>query len=316
MKRIDELFDVRYGVNLELNALTLCDAGSKYAVNFIARTSRNNGLTAIVERRADIEPIPAGTLTVAGGGAVLETFLQNEPYYSGRDLFYLTPRVTMTDEIKLYYCACVRANKYRYAYGRQANKTLHEIKIPDISEIPDFVKNSTMPDCSYVTKPLCEEKLELNTQNWKAFRYDEIFYIEKGERITKLDLIPGETPFIGAIDKNNGIRQFAGIVPLYREGAITVNYNGSVGDAFYQDKPFWASDDINVLIPKFKFNKYIAFFFITLIKREKYRYNYGRKWHKERMEESIFRLPVTKNGSPDFDFMERYIKSVPYSAGI
>jgi hypothetical protein len=78
-------------------------------------------------------------LTVAGGGSVLETFLQSEPFYSGRDLYYLRPKVSMTVEQKLFFCMCIRANRFRYNYGRQANKTLREILIPDISEIPNWV---------------------------------------------------------------------------------------------------------------------------------------------------------------------------------
>lgn len=57
-----------------------------------------------------------------------------------------------------------------------------------------------------------------------------------------------------------------------------------------------------------------ALFICTLIRLEKYRFNYGRKWHLERMRESIIKLPVTANGAPDWAFMERYIKTFPYSS--
>ena len=47
----------------------------------------------------------------------------------------------------------------------------------------------------------------------------------------------------------------------------------------------------------------------TLIRLEKFRFNYGRKWGLERMKESVIKLP-TQNGKPDFEFMESYIKSL------
>lgn len=132
---LSTLFSVTYGVNLELNKMLVNDNG----IPFVGRSDRNNGVTAQVELISDINPNPAGTLSVAGGGSVLATFLQLEPYYSGRDLFYLTSLVPMTDDQKLYYCACIRSNRYRYSYGRQANKTLKELLIPVLEDIPDWV---------------------------------------------------------------------------------------------------------------------------------------------------------------------------------
>jgi hypothetical protein len=130
--KVSDLFEVVYGSNLELNALEIDPDG----VNFVSRTANNNGVSAKVKKVVGEEPIEAGVLTVAGGGSVAETFLQPEPFYSGRDLFYLRPKVPMTVEQKLFFCMCIRANKFRFNYGRQANKTLPGLLVPDITEVP------------------------------------------------------------------------------------------------------------------------------------------------------------------------------------
>lgn len=135
--KLSTLFSVTYGVNLELNKMIPCVSG----IPFVARSDRNNGVTSLVELIDGINPNPSGTLSVAGGGSVLATFLQTEPYYSGRDLFYLTPLATMTDSQKIYYCACIKANRYRYSYGRQANKTLKDLMIPELAAIPSWVND-------------------------------------------------------------------------------------------------------------------------------------------------------------------------------
>ena len=61
-------------------------------------------------------------------------------------------------------------------------------------------------------------------------------------------------------------------------------------------------------------------FLITLIHREKYRFNYGRKWDKELMESSLIKLPAVEIApneyEPDWQFMEDYIKSLPYSSSL
>ena len=84
------------------------------------------------------------------------------------------------------------------------------------------------------------------------FKIADLFEIVKGKRLTRENQTTGTTPFIGSTELNNGITAYIGQQPIYNENAITVSYNGSVGQAFYQEKPFWASDDINVLYLKGK----------------------------------------------------------------
>lgn len=143
----------------------------------------------------------------------------------------------------------------------------------------------------------------------KYFRLDEIFILKKGKRLTKADMIEGQLNYIGAIRDNNGVRQKIDAPRQYDGNCITVNYNGSVGEAFYQDQPFWASDDVNVLqLKDHMLNEHIAMFLITLIKANRYRFNYGRKWTLEKMAESAIPLPIDAEDKPDWGFMENFIK--------
>jgi type I restriction enzyme M protein len=151
-----------------------------------------------------------------------------------------------------------------------------------------------------------------NDREWKWYKLEDLFEIRKGKRLTKLNMTGGSTPFIGSIDNNNGYREFIGQKPIHDGNTITVNYNGSVAEAFYQPKPFWASDDVNVLYPRFKMNHFNALFLVSLIKMEKYRFNYGRKWHMERMASTEIKLPSVE-GTPDFDYMEAFIKTLAYN---
>lgn len=317
MVELRDIFDIKYGVNLELNKLNQVSEG----LNFVSRTSKNNGVSARVEAIEGVEPIPAGTITVAGGGSVLETFLQSTPYYSGRDLYYLTPKTLMTDAEKLFYCTCIRENKYKYSYGRQANRTLRTLLVPGLDEIPQWVNDVDLEPFNGATAPLKNDKpMKINSEKWKAFEYIELFDIKKGLRLTKANMLSGQTPFIGSTDNNNGLTNLIGQDPIHEGNVITINYNGSVGESFYQPLPFWASDDVNVLYPrnaKFSyFNAYIALFIIPLLKTEKYRFNYGRKWHTERMNQSVIKLPVNSRGDLDLEFMESYIKSLPFSSSV
>lgn len=314
--KVSDLFDVKYGVNLELNILEQCEKES--GVPFVSRTANNNGVSAYVTP-IDIAPNPANTISVAGGGSVMESFLQKEPYYSGRDLFYLTPKEEMTDQELLFYCTCLRANKYKYNYGRQANTTLKNILIPDKSEIPDWVYTTKieMPN----KKPLLPQETPiLDTTNWKSFRYDDIFDISRGNsKYDESSIGNFEYPLIGASQNENGCG--GEYVSFYdHEGLfITVGNGGNTGcgQTFFQSGKFSAKSTANLLqLKNNMLTPYIAMFLVTLIRQEQYRYNFGRGWGLDRMKESFIKLPVNSKKKPDWEYMENYIKTLPYSSAI
>lgn len=312
MDKLSAIFDIKYGNGFELNRLT---TNIHSGINFISRTARNNGVSAKVETIPEVVPFKSGLITVSLGGSVLEAFLQISDFYTGYHIFCLSPKIDLSEKQKLFYCLCIRANKYRYSYGRQANKTLGDILIPSISEIPAWVEKMQMPIIPS-NKSLINKTFNLNTTTWKYFRYDNLFSIERGKGIRIKDIVDGSTPFVTSIDSNNGISAYVDSKPMHNGDTITVNRNGSVAEAFYQPKPFCSTEDVHVFNPKFKINKYVAFFLVTLIRMEKYRYSYGRKWGIERMRESLIKLPIDEKGNPDFQFIESYVKSLPYSSSL
>ena len=50
-----------------------------------------------------------------------------------------------------------------------------------------------------------------------------------------------------------------------------------------------------------------------MIMKDRYRWGYGRKWRLERMVKSEIFLPSTANGDPDWEWMENYIRELPYA---
>lgn len=338
MKKLNELFDLHYGVNLELINLNVCDKNNKNYVNFVSRISKNNGVAALVEKLAGVQANPAGSISVSAGGSVAEAFLQKEEYYSGRDVYYLQERTPMTDLQKLFYCMCIRANKYKYNYGRQANRTLGDILVPDLNEISNEFMQMQIPDYSSMDDKAIMNEMDFDVKKWKPFRYDKVFDIKKGYYNKKPEhTTPGDIPFIGAIDHNNGVSELYSLedISLYHKdgstnsddlnkklfegNCITVSNDGSVGYAFYQEKPFTCSHSVNPLYlkeNKDRLNPYIAMFLISLIEKERFRWCYGRKWRPKRMPSSLINLPVNNEGTPDWDYIEKFIKSMPYSKSI
>lgn len=135
---VQKLFEVRYGHSLELNRLQLLPK-EKGGIPFVSRIMGNNGISAYVAPVEGLPPIHGGVLSCALGGSVLSTFLQETPFYSGRDSAYLVPKLELTTEELLYYCSCIWHNKFRFSYGRQANRTLKTLLIPSRESVPHWV---------------------------------------------------------------------------------------------------------------------------------------------------------------------------------
>lgn len=136
---------------------------------------------------------------------------------------------------------------------------------------------------------------------------------KKGKRLTSEQQTDGSTPYIGAIDSNNGVANHIGQTPIHEGNTISLSYNGSIAEAFYQPEPFWATDDVNVLYMRPEvgvLTPAVGLFLCTILRLEKYRYSYGRKWTKEVMEATVIRLPVTDGGKPDWQWIESFVKSL------
>ena len=337
MIRLNELFEIRYGNQFDHSKMEILSDGED-GIDFISRSSQNNGFIAKVAPFNNIEPFEPGFITVTLGGTyLLSSFVQPRPFYTAQNIKVLKPRINLSIEEKLYYCAAIEKNRFRYhSHGREANTTFDEIRVPSPQNIPRYVKKHSA-ELPFRKKPLILEKITLEQQPWKWFRYDQVFDIQKGFYNKKPDESSnkGDIPFIGATSENNGITSSYTIEEIedasktgdknnvglsekiFPRNCITVSNNGSVGFAFYQPRDFTCTHDVNPLYLKdHELNVYIAMFLCAVIELEQFRWAYGRKWRPVRMPHSLIKLPVKPDGTPDWEFMENYIKSLPYSENL
>jgi len=183
-----------------------------------------------------------------------------------------------------------------------------------------LLKNNS--DVSIKIEPFNKnDALNLNTMNWQYFRYDDgtdnsIFKIKKGKRLTKKDQSDGDIAYVSSSSLNNGIDNHLGNGHT-DENCISFACYGSIGEVFYQDEKVWVSDNANVFyVRKKTLNPFLAMFLISVLRLEKFRFSYGMTGKKERLQSLSIKLPVDNNGKPDWQFMENYIKTLPYSSSI
>ncbi len=157
--------------------------------------------------------------------------------------------------------------------------------------------------------------MNLGLESWRSFRLADLFDISSS-RDALIDNLTkgGVTPYVTSTEFNNGVTDLVKEPPSNKAGTITANRGGSVGYFFYQPQDYLATPvDVRILTPRVPINKYVGLFLVTTLKREKYKFNYSRKMGTERLEQLTIKLP-SKDGKPDFSFMEEYIKSLPYSS--
>lgn len=312
--KLNDIFDIEYGNQLDLNKLII----SKEGINFVSRSSKNLGVSAKVSIMK-IKPYRKGLITVTLGGTyLLSSFIQPSAFYTAQNIKVLSPKTTLTHNEKIYYCKCIEKNRHKYtSHGREANKTLDILLVPSLDSIPFWVNKIDLTKHKKSINSIINKRTKLNVVSWEWFVYQDLFDIERGKGPRKKDLDgTGNTPFITSSEQNNGWTDYTNEIPIHQGNTITVNRNGSVAEAFYQPTPFCSTEDVHIFKAKFKLNKYIALFLTTLIRKEKYRFGYGRKWGIARMRISKIKLPVTRAGKPNWRFMENFIKSLPYSSNL
>jgi hypothetical protein len=327
MKRLDEIFSIRYGSQLDLNKCSLCGENDAGAYNFINRSNKNCGVSARILEVDNKKPFEAGLITVAMGGSVLSSFVQQEAFYTGQNVKVLKPKIPMPLIVKLYYCHCIELNKFRFStFGREANSSFDSLMVPALDELPDWLGNYKI-DYSLLNTNVHRENILLDTENWKKFKLESLFIYKIGKGITKteIDNYSGQIPCIQSGEANNGIIGFMNseLKSDKKHSFVTAPFlsvarSGTSGCVNVQDEDSYIGDSVYALKlkNKSKENIYLYLFLAVILNMERYRYTYGRKVSIEKYIETRISLPAEKNGEPNWQFMEDYIKKLQYSEKI
>lgn len=149
----------------------------------------------------------------------------------------------------------------------------------------------------------------------RILKIGDLFRLEIGKNKSQENLPEGDSYlYIGAKKSQNGVMLRCGYDSnLMSNGNCIVficNGQGSVGYCNYMDRPFIGTSDL-VMGYNPNLNKYNGMFLVSVIDLQRPKFSFGRKW-KIHLKETIIKLPATEEGSPDWLYMEEYIKSLPY----
>lgn len=163
--------------------------------------------------------------------------------------------------------------------------------------------------------------MKINIQNWEKFKLKDLFTITNGKGITteEIENNPGNFEAVQSGEGNNGIIGY--IDKNYcedmnysycEEPCLTVARSGSAGYVSFHKNGCVVGDSAKILLLKDASAKIpqVYLFIQTLLSANRFKYNYGRKVTEKLYGETIIKLPVSVNGTPDWKFMKSYIDSL------
>jgi hypothetical protein len=294
---LNDIFDIIYGHQLNANSLDEDPNG----INFVTRSRKRLGISGKVARLKSIEPHMAGAITVTlGGSYLLSSFVQPEEFYTAQNVKVLRPKVEMDFRTKIYYCACITHNRFRYSsHGREANRSLNMLSVPSLADVPDWVANANpaLPNLNpadflagssaahsadgYVSLTSLFELI--NGVNLPAHVRDE-------ERITP-DFVPFIRPsktqdscFVEYVDKTK--------IPstkVFPAGTLYISTNGQGSHTYSYVSPFEfvPNSDVTVAIPRRPLSLAEKLFYAAAISSNRHLFSYGRKPKGGRLAELL-----------------------------
>lgn len=197
--------------------------------------------------------------------------------------------------------------------------------IPDWEFMENYIKSlhhKPLTTCNIIPRSF------KSADNWKNFTISRIFNVEAGIYYYPDQYEEGNTPYVSASDEENGISKFISLSPDFEGNKITIGKIGAT--VYYQPFPFCATSDVNILSPSFEMSPYVGIFITSIINfSENYKWSYGRQCRIGDTNKIIIKLPIQCNQSgqpiidelkkfsdegyiPDWEYMENYIKSLPY----
>lgn len=143
----------------------------------------------------------------------------------------------------------------------------------------------------------------------RMFRLEELFGEPiRGTRLVKEHRIAGDIPLVTAGFNNQGVAEH-----VSNEAQTTFNCGLTIdmfGNCFYRDYKFKADDNILVFdlksIPK-EAKLYIA---SAINKVVGGLYSYSHQYRVKSFNNTIISLPIMSNGTPDWTYMEKYIRAI------
>lgn len=292
----------------------------------------NNGIKGFVANPSKIiKGRNVLSLNNDGDGGAGLAFYQCVDFALDSHVTALHSKTTLSAQTLLFIAACISKQHAIFGHGYsislpRAKRILSMLPVDDsgnldyhyMAEYVNTLQNKLLERYRiYLLKQLdtlgdLNQIVPVNKKQWKTFSLNEIFSISAGKRLETRNKCPGDRPFIGATDNNNGVTGFVSNNNASRDSNVLgVNYNGAPCIAFYHPYECIFTDDVKRLhLLHYKDNKFVFLFLAAVFAKQRSKFSYGYKFNEQRMLKQKLMLPIDEAGDPDYEYMEQYAKNM------
>ncbi len=326
--KVGELFDATRGKSRRMQILEDGD------IPLIAAARNNRGIAGTYNIDAEYENAITVSCNGVGCGS---TFYHNYPFSITGDAIVLEEKQDMSDYIKQFIASIIDAsftNKYSYEEKCSADKAKNEtILLPATpSGDPDWVyMEAYMKEMEEKAKERLDrleemrkvEEKKIDVTGWGEFKVGDLFDVSISKSIDKtyLNFIDdGEIEYIGRTAVNNGIQGKMNVLDNIIPNQHNVFSLAQIGDnvCLFRETPWYSSQNIFILHPKYKKIIAVEKFVSTVITKTMMSV-YGCDAYAsyptlKTLKDVTLLLPVTSAGSPDWGYMEQYMREMEEKA--
>ena len=243
----------------------------------------------------------------------------------GDDNIYFLISNNISKYSKLFITTIINSTlKEKYSFSHQfRQKDLDTLTInlpstqdnfPDWQFMEDYMKEITKLAAKRVEK-LKEEKTKykIDTKDWGKFRVGDLFTVYLGDYNNPKFLTEDENgiPLVSATAINNGISGYYKKTPDLK--VITKNKItwGKQCPYFYYQTTDFITGQGTYYLDVSALSFYTSLFICAVLNNEiSQKYDYNNCLIGKKLSEEIILLPITTKGSPDWQFMEDYMKNI------
>lgn len=294
---------------------------------YVSSTSLNNGIDGFIGNDSSIRKFE-NCLTLANSGSVGCAFYHRYTFVASDHVTKLK-RDGLDKYAYLFMIPIINRLAEKYSFNREINDERikrEKLLLPatDKGEIDFAFMSAFMKDVEHnilnTTLKVFKDRISVNKSKtggeWKNFLLCELFptlVAGKSKGLNHIEKADRGISYLGATNQNNGVLCFVNRDEnSIQKGnciAFIRNGEGAIGYSVYKAEEFIATSDMTLGYNE-HLNKYIGTYITTIADRVRGKYNFGYKRSANRLSKEIITLPVDNNGSPDWDYMENYMRNI------